>query len=253
MLLPFKAHHLQVGGRHYIILPKLNKEQTGIMVGRLAREGFSVRQGSSITAASSKCVIHVEPLGLCWSSSDPSDYILPSIPEILGCKKEATTVGALLGMYFATFSVHGSSIVRVSPRLESLGNWDGLRSSGGCGLAPDEHMVAQLVLGGARGSCSVITDFADAGSIPFYSGGRLYFRSRLPVRRASETLRVVGSAKRENSYLPRDGILRLPGLVLDRRTLLAGVEGLGDWCAFVASQRQSSNGRLDWPRAAPVV
>ena len=206
------------------------------MIGdRLVGKGFSVSRGYSIKASSSSCVIHCDPMGLCWSSTDPSDYLLPSIPEILGCKKEITTPSRLLGMYFGTLAGGRGPVLRANLRLESSRNWDHLRSSGSCGLAPDEHLLARLLLGGARGTCPVVTDFAVEGSFPYSCGRRLYFRSRLSSSEISETLRVAGSKKGKNSYLPRDGLLPLGYFAPGGDELAAGLGELGEWCSYATA------------------
>jgi len=212
-----------------------------------------VTRGPSIVATRPGLVVHVEPFGLCWATSDPSDYLLPLVPEILGCRKERVSPARLLEMYCSAFSGGGHTAVRVNLRVESMVNWDGLRASGGCGLTPDEHLVARLLIGESTGACLMVTDFAAEGSVPFYCGRRLYFRSKLPPSRASDTLRVVGTTGRGNSYVPRDGLLHLAGLVPEDLALGSFAESLGEWCSFVAARRESSNGRPDRPRSAPVV
>lgn len=223
---------------HYVLLPKLNREQQGVLAEHFAREGFKVERAASMTAKSPQCTFRVDAWGLCRSASDPSDYLLPVIPQILSCRKEAATLESLLGLYFDAFSRGTRTEVRLNSRLESLGNWDRLRSCGGSGLAPDEHMVARFLLDEAvatRGSCPMVTDFAAGQSEPFLAGPRLYFRTRMQVSRASETLRAVGMRYHGNSYLPRNGVLRLPKIAPGSRALRALVEELGDWCSFAAA------------------
>jgi len=212
-----------------------------------------VTRGPSIAATRPGLVVHVEQFGLCWATSDPSDYLLPLVPEILSCRKETVSPARLLEMYCSIFSGGGHSTARVNLRVESMVNWDCLRASEGCGLAPDEHLVASLLIGESTCACAMVTDFTVEGSIPFYCGRRLYFKSKLLPSRASNTLRVVGMKGRENSYVPRDGLLHLAGPVPDDFALGLFAESLGEWCSFVAARRESSNGRPDRPCSAPVV
>ena len=233
-MLAFKVHRLEIRGRHYILLPKLNKGQMEAIGKRLANIGFRVTHGDMMTAANSKTTLHIEPAGLCWSASDPSDCVLPLIPDILRCEKEAIGRAELQGMYLRIFSESGHYFVKFSPRLEFLWVWDSLRSAAGCGLAPDEHLVAKLMLDEPGGSFPVVTDFTTVNSLPFYSGNRLYFRSTLPSATACNTLRVIGPMKHENSYLPRDGVLPVPRTSLEPRKIAACFEELGEWSSFIA-------------------
>lgn len=252
-MLFFRVNHFELGDRHFLLLPKLNQNQMEVIGKELADEGFSVTFGSCLKAMSSECSIHVEQIGLCWSSSDPSDYLLPLIPRVLACEREAVSQSELLGMYFRLFLNDGRPAVRFDFRLESLGNWDRLRSTGGCGLAPDEHLLARFLLSESRGACPMITDFAVEGSVPFYSGRKLYYRSVLPATKASDTLRLVGSRKQNNSYISRDGTLLLGRHAHEHERLTDCLEALGEWCSFRVAKRESSNWRPGWPCPAPVV
>ncbi|MDG6898527.1 MAG: hypothetical protein JRN24_02185, partial [Nitrososphaerota archaeon] len=68
-MLPFRAHYLELRGRHCLLLPKLNLGQMKIIRERLAEGGFTVTRGPSIVATRPDLVVHVEPLGLCWATS----------------------------------------------------------------------------------------------------------------------------------------------------------------------------------------
>lgn len=233
-MLGFKVHHFGVKGRNYILFPKLNRYQMRLLAERFTSAGFCLKHGPPVTAMSPELTIHVEPLGLCWSSQDLSDVLLPMVPEVLGCKKEAATLETIFGMYARVFPCREGSIVRFSTRLEMLGNWDNLRASASCGLAPDERLIASSLLRAVGGTCRVVTDFSVAGSAPFSAGGRLYFRSELPVSRVLDTLRTAGTMGRENSYLPRDGTLSLDRLAPTSKDFARSIEELGEWCSFVA-------------------
>ena len=219
----------------------------------LERAGFDLAHGTTLTAKRPGLVIHIEQLGLCWSSSDPSDYILPLIPGILGCKKELASVDELLSAYLTFFQPGRKTVVRVRPRLEMLSSWDCLRASGACGLAPDEYLVIRSLLGTSTGTCGVVTDFGVEGCSPFYAGRRLYYRSRLPASEVFRTLGVVGSHAQYNSYLPRDGVIEVERSSPDARGLADCLSEMGEWCSFIPAERESSNVRPEWPCSAPVV
>ena len=227
---------MEINGRHYVLLPKLNRVQFAILKERLEERGFKAKGSAPIVARSPEITIHIEAPGLCWSSSDPSDYILPLMPEVLGCRREHTGSRELLGLYLQRGAGNRLSEVRFNPRLESLGNWNGLRSTGGCGLAPDECVVVRSMLSKSRGLHPAVTDFAIDGSIPFVLGRRLYYRGKLPAADMADTLRVVGGEKgRRNSYLPRDGLLSLMKSARLEKELVDSFESLGEWCPFTVS------------------
>jgi hypothetical protein len=234
-MLQFKVHNVRIRGRQYVLLPKLNPEQMEVLSDRLAREGFVVRDGTSIVAESRKRTIHIEPTGLCWSAADPSDYVLPLLPDLLGRSSRARPE-AVLGAYLNMVPVRGGFAIHLSPRLESMGFWDDLRRSGGCGLSPDERLVIQCVLDGADGKCSIVTDFPVEGSEPMVVGRRRYFLSNLAVAEVSRSIRAVGEPGRKSSYLPRDGVLMLSKLILEEESVAKLAEELGEWWSF----------RVDW-------
>jgi hypothetical protein len=230
-VLSFKVHHLQIAGRHFILLPKLNSKQMGIIGERLAKGGFSILSRSRLSARSKAGLIHIEPSGFCWSNFDPIDAVLPSIPDVLDCDKERVPLERLRAMYFMA-KTDGMPFVRLFLRLESMSNWDRLRASGGCGLAPDEHRVATFLIREAGGICHAVTDFPRADSIPRVEGRLRYFESALSAAEALETLRVVGARKPRNSYMPRNGIVgpSVPPIPDSKLVEICGQ--LGDWCGF---------------------
>jgi hypothetical protein len=223
-LLRFRVHQLVLGGRHYLLLPKLNRKQLDFLRRELG--GVSALGGPSHN--SSETAIHVDRAGLCWSNRDPADAVLPLIPEILSMPKENATREAILGMYFAADGTCGS----IRTRLEASSNWRRLRGAGECGLTPDEHAVAGSVIR-AGGSCTVVTDYASEGSSAEVWGRRRYFRSELPSSEILGSLRTVGERRDRNSYLPQDGLLKLRRQ--EGSEALSAVEELGDWCSFAAS------------------
>lgn len=245
-------YQLKINRRYYIFLPKFSRAQRLALRSRFTSEGFEVTEGSSLTARSSKCTLHIEPSGLSWASTDLSDYILPAVSEVLGIGRETVQPEQLLARYFAIESKGHSHTIRVNSRLES-GHWDWLRANGRCALSPDEHLLARDLLKGADGDCWMVTDFAVGSPKPFFLGSRLYYSSRLSVSEASETLCSIGDTHQRNSFLPRDGVFKLIGGLPGLEDFMKSFEGLGDWCPLKAALRESSNVRPEWPCAAPVV
>jgi len=164
---------------------------------------------------------------------DCSDEVLPAIPEILSAPKETGPLATLESMYFKIVRSGRRAAVRLTTRLESSTSWDVLRASGDCALTPDEHAIATFLMRKARGTCSLLTDFLGDGSVPRVCGRRRYFESTLGLSEAGSTLRSVGERAPRNSYLPRDGTLRLSGSLAFSRDEVEGLyAGLGEWCYF---------------------
>jgi hypothetical protein len=231
-LLRFKVHRFEIYGRHYVLLPKLNEGQKRSLRNRFVSDGFDVHGGSYLTARSTGCTLHIESSGFCWASSDPSDYLLPAVPEVLAVRHEKVRPNELLAKYFTIESKEDHHAIRVNSRLESDGNWDWLRAHGDCGLSPDEHLLTRALLQGASGDCLLVTDFVTGGSTPFFSGRKLYYKSRLSVSEASGTLCCVGDEGQRNSYLPRRGTFTLFGGLPHLDELVTSFGRLGDWCSF---------------------
>jgi len=100
-------------------------------------------------------------------------------------------------------------------------------------LAPDEHAVVFFLLGKARRNCEMITDFLVAGSTPLVLGRKRYFDSKLSPAEGASTLRAVGELGQRNSYIRRDGNLRLsPVSGISRRHWTHLFADLGEWCSF---------------------
>jgi len=228
------VHHIDLACRHYLLLPKLNARQVGVLSARLGSQGFSVRHPAGFLARSKKGSIHFDPSGVCWSSFDPEDFVLPAIPELLSCPKEPVALSKLASLYFRT----RGSFTRILTRMESGAAWKSLRSSDLCALTPDERLVALGLL--RLGSCRLVTDFIIDDPTPLYCGRRRYFQVAGDTAEAASTLRVAGRKLPRNSYLPKEGIFRLrAGPLLPR---LEGVfRDLGEWCFFTPRQHESSN------------
>jgi len=230
-MLRYKVHQLHVRGRYYLLLPKLNSAQMKMLADRLAKLGYHVGLDKGLAARARGKSIYLNPLGFCRSSFYPSDAIYPAIPDILAAEKEPLPLEALERLYFGLKVSRGGTLVRVSTRIESSTNWDALRSSGECGLTPDERVVSSYFLNRAEGACELLTDFLCERSVPRICGRRRYFDSLLDVAQAACTLRAVGGKESRNSYLPRGGVLRLRGKIsLSGEEMVRLLDTIGEWC-----------------------
>lgn len=233
-MLSFRVHQLQVGPWHYILLPRMNSAQIQLLRTRFARQGYSVEASRFLTARSKEGTIHLDPAGICWATNDPADALLPALPDILATSRERIPPKSLESMYLSVGRSSGKYFARVSTRVERYSSWDTLRATGGCGLAPDEHVIMSFLLSRSRDGCQLLTDFFAGESKARFCGKRLYFDSVLDPSEAARTLRSVGGRASRNSYLHRDGLLRLGGY--DRPSTYEWSElfaELGDWCGFV--------------------
>jgi len=252
-VLRFVVHHLQLRKRHFILLPKLTFTQLQFIAESLERRGCSIISWNPIVARSKEGNIRVTKTGLCRSSFDASDLVLPTVPDLLTFPKEEVPLGILQGMYFREVRTHGYSVIRLSPRLEYSSAWSNLRRAGGCALAPDEHQICASMIRLAR-RIGIVADFPSFGAEAFVVGRQRYFKSTLAKAEALATLRVIGEEESRNSYLARDGTLRLIGFSMPgKRALIDLFAGLGDWCFFRPIWGESSNWRPERPNAAPVV
>ena len=235
-MLRFKVHQLQLGGKYYILLPKLSAGQVGLLRERFSDLGYEVESKGLLSGRSRKGVIQVDPSGLCWSASDPADAVLPAMPALLACPKETIPAGALKRLYYAKVS-QGSRqpVIRFLPRMESGPLWRRLRSLGGCGLAPDEHLLLSALLKRSLAPCTLLTDYPTEGSSAKRFGTRTYFVSTLDPSEASATLRAVGERGIRNAYLPRDGLVSLNEPLLPEMELSVLFRELGEWCYFSPS------------------
>jgi hypothetical protein len=211
----------------------LNANQLAWLTGRLTDFGFNFDGRPFIVARKKGSSIHLNPSGHCWSTSDPGDFVIPLIPEILGFPKQRVPLAEFKGRYFTVGRSGREAIVRLATRMESAKDWDSLRARGQCALSPDEKMVASLLIRSTRGGCTLLTDFpVDDGGVRVI-GNRQYYESFLEPEDAVATLREVGSRRPKNSYLLGNGLLRLRTFVPpSSNTLQAISEELGEWCYF---------------------
>lgn len=230
-MLEFQIHQVQLGPRFYLLLPKLNKAQVGTIAERLAEKGFVVQRTSSLAARMNGTSIHVSPAGFCWSTKDPSDAIVPTIPAILETTKEKMELLELRDHYFKLQRSGKSAVLRLSSRLESSPVWRTLRASDQCMLTPDEQAVALLLMRSSSARCNLLTDFPTRSGRVRMIGKRQYYESRIDTVTAEATLRAVGQRGSRNSYIPERGILQFEAFRLPMRESFAELfRGLGEWC-----------------------
>jgi hypothetical protein len=224
---------MKIDGRYCVLLPKLNDEQLRILSERLSSTGFFVRKEHSLSARLRRRTIHIEQTGVCWAAFDPADAVAPVIPALLEVSRQTEPLEESRSRYFTLSRSEGVALVRFQSRVEHSRLWGCLRSSGECGLTPDELKVAKFVLGGSDGPCGLLTDFPLEGSKVRILGSKLYYESMVEPDEAAATLRGLGDRGPRNSYLPRSGTVRLiqPRLP-PKRDLTRLLMNLGDWSGF---------------------
>jgi hypothetical protein len=232
-MLPFKVHRFQIGSMRCLLLPKMTRVQMHVISDRLTSLGYSVHLTRALAAKYADSTVRVDPSGVCWSTGNFDDSIIPAIPSILASEKEKVPTEELESMYVAVGRSEHGVRARLTTRLESYSNWRRLRESDTCALSPDEHLVACFMLRRANGSCGVLTDFPVRRSEVRIFGGRRYFDSHLDCRQVASTLRVAGAKSKKNSYLRREGLLELGRLKLpSAREWRELFDKLGEWCYF---------------------
>jgi hypothetical protein len=232
-MLRFKLHEIRLGLWTHLLMPKLNENQLEWIAGKLTNIRFRVERGSTLVARRKEVTIHLNPSGHCWSSSDPGDFVIPLIPEILGFPKQRVPLAEFKGRYFRVSRSENKALVRLTTRMESAKDWELLRATGQCALSPDEKIVASTLIRSSRGGCTLLTDFpVDDGGVRVI-GNRQYYESFLESEDAVAMLREVGRTRTRNSYVPGNGFLRLRTFVPpSSNTLRAISEELGEWCYF---------------------
>jgi hypothetical protein len=232
-LLEFSLHEIRVGSKFYILLPKLNRTQMQALGARLKKQGFAVSGDTSVKAKKRGSVLHIDPGGLCWSNSDPADWIVPAIPGLLSAPKEKVPLETLKDLYFSLQDSGSGAILKLEPRIERGSLWRALRGTGEWGLAPDEFAVIMFLLEHTRGRVSLVTDFPTTSSRRRVIGGRQYFETSLTSPQARSTLSSVSKHGARKSYVPQRGVLTLTSFTPpSRRGWVEFFEGLGEWCYF---------------------
>lgn len=237
----FRVHQFQLAARHYILLPKLNGAQVKVLHERLVEKGFAPDSSHKGVRGETE-VVHVDPEGLCWANFDPSDAVLPALPEILSMSKEKIPLGGLLRKYFGQQKEGSDLLVRLSTRLESSSTWGELRRLGQSALAPDERSVACFLIAVSKGPLEMVTNYPTEGSRQKIHGRRLYYESFLEPEEAARNLSSLGRKGPRDSFLPRNGILRLRSYRSPPRKSWVGLfDSLEDWCYLRPTWGKSSN------------
>ena len=253
VVLHFKLHQLRIGRREIILLPRLTLRQMAFVARFLEGRGCSVTSRNPIAARSREGSIRITMSGLCCSTYDASDLVLPALPDLLAFRKEAVSPDELESMYFKGFRTGKVAVFRMALRMEHSSAWDDLRREGQSALAPDERLACTFLMKAAS-HCELMTDFPCYDTEPVVLGRRRYFDSTLDSREAISTLRSVDATGSRNSYLKRDGTLQLAGFARQGRGALVDLfVEMGDWCYFSPAESESSNWRHGRPPSAPVV
>lgn len=217
----------------------MNQRQAAVAARFLAGRGFKVRPGAHMVASRPDITLHLNSEGLCWSPNDPSDHILPLIPQLLDVPKEGIRPRPLTSMYFTRR--HDTTIARVTTRLEHSSTWKALRSQGISALTPDEHAMVGELLSHSE-AATLLTDFPLLQSRLKRIGHRRYFESELPGREASATLRQLEGSGPRSSYLPRTCLVRLEqSSPLGYEEISDALDRAGDWCGYRLEGRKPSN------------
>jgi hypothetical protein len=242
----FSLHSFEVGGRHIVLLPKLNVAQLKFLREEFVERGFDPRTAPG-PRSRGRGAVHILESGFCWASFDLVDAVAPLVPAMLDIGRQPVVLDDLRAKYFeAQHAAEGAS-VRIHARVEASWIWKELRASGAVGLTPDEREVVCFLIRHG-GPCRLVTDFADdESSEGTRVGGRLYYSTLVDWDVAHSTLRSTGTWGRRNSYLPKSGVLTLRRWTPPSRGELKGLfSSLGDWCGFCSS-RENSNSRPPGP------
>lgn len=215
--------YLESVNRYYLPLPKMTRSQMGALAGRLRSLGIStVSRGGRITGDDAGTKVSITSSGLASSSEDMLDALLPAVPSLLHFPRERVPVNP----YLLTKPTRTGLEIQFFPRMEGLRLWKELRTSGECGLTPDEKAVASRVLAPARQNLECITDYPTDGCSVVQFGTRQYYLSSIPAREFADRLRTTSTTSSKNSYLPRSSVIRLE----EGRLPELSPDDLGEWC-----------------------
>ncbi len=235
-MLRFKLDQIRLEERFYILLPKLNSSQVDILRRRLVEVGYRVSVGDVLRAEKGRSTITISQVGLCWSNDDLIDAIAPVLPEVIASEKEKTSVEELQSKYFRIKLTGEGTLLRFSPRMESSTIWESLRSTGQCGLSPDEHTLTRFVLSQTAGDCVVLTDYPTESSVVRRIGRKQYYESNIRASEVAGDLRSCEGRGVRNAYLPKNALLRFTSPLDFTPEKAAKIfSELGDWCSFSSS------------------
>jgi hypothetical protein len=229
-VLEYRYANLKLGKKHFILLPKLNDRQIKILETKLITRGFKVENEDLIIARKKGVRVYFSRIGFCWSSTDPTDYVAPLIPEILECKKENVKKNFYHDLYFKIFRMKSGYSIRFKTRLERGYTWKLLRRSNISGFSPDECSVIKSVLYFASGTVRVLTSFPNDISETIRIGTKYYFISDMDVREFTRYLEDFSSSSRKKAFLLQNCVLYLE--YIDLKSVFNSSFEVGQWCYF---------------------
>ena len=220
--------YLPSSGRFFLPLPKLTTVQTEFLAEHLEERGFEIRRlgRKKRTATKGTRRIAIDgSAGVAKSNVDLWDPLGPAIPRLLKLPRERPS-SSTRSLYFELKRSEWSAEIQFFPRLESLGNWTGLREAGLCGLTPDAALVIRRLLedaGDAEVDC--VSAIPRHGSIPSQIGRSHFYRSKLPATEFLSSLRDMVFNPTGDAYLPRASVVKL-----DQVRPRFDADELGQWC-----------------------
>lgn len=230
-MLEYRYAHLELGGKrkHCILLPKMNGSQVKIVEDRLTSLGFRVKGQELVVASKGRERIWLDPAGLCWSSVDPTDYVAPSIPEILECQKERLKRSDFNELYFSIKKYKSKYVIRLKTRLEHGFTWKILRKKGLNGFSPDESNVIKWLLDFSGGKITVLAHYPSKNSSTMRVGTKNYYISKIDVKDFASNIFNFFD-KKVGFFLSQNCMLEVEEL--DVESLLSSDLELGQWCYY---------------------
>jgi hypothetical protein len=232
IVLEYRYAHLELGGKrkHCILLPKMNGKQLDVLRRKLISLGFRIERKNIFSAKKGTVRIWLDPSGLCWSSVDPTDYVIPSIPELLGCEKEKIRREEFNQLYFNIIKNKDNYLVRFKTRLEHGYTWKLLRKIGISGFSPDECTVIKWLLGFARGNITALCSYPIEDSSILRIGRRNYYVVELDVERFVSEISDFTTHKRRQCFLFQECTVTLRSLNVS--SMNKSNPELGEWCYY---------------------
>lgn len=216
--------------RYYLLLPKLNGKQLIILQDRLKKIDFSLGYRRHYIAKKGRVLLHIDPLGICSSSVDPTDFIAPEIPELLSTQKEKVNKSVLEGMYFDIVKRGRKIALRFKTRIEHGYTWSMLRKKSLSGLTPDEYLVITSTLRQCKGKIRTLTNYPEEDFKIRIFGSIQYYDVELPLEEFCSNLAYINSKGRRSCFLPRNNTVYLESI--DTKRIGINSKDLGEWCFF---------------------
>jgi len=251
-MLEFHLNCIRLSGRFILLLPKMTPGQIEIVLDRLTSIGLKIQRGGTLKGKMGRQSFQLNANGWCSSNFDSTDVIAPIIPCLLGTAKEPCTSEEAGKLYFRREKTDRELIMKFVSRIESGTLWTRLREAGECAVTPDEHAVFSGILREMPGRFAMVTDFPSRGAKRMFIGGRMYFAAMLTGTEAASTLRSIDSKHERNSYLPRNGIIRVrysPRVSIREPDFY----DFGEWCSFRPQGTKGLIQEVERLEPAPVV